>query len=884
MQFDFSTNTITPDLTTLLSIGGVGALQLASGTTAERPESAVAGAIRWNSTTPGIEFFNGSTWGAIGADAGYLLDSAIGTTVQGLLTSGSTLKTVDGISLLSSGDIDLSATYTTPVGARAAVGAITHDMSGWPNRTDTALAFDNATRTFTLSVTGASASWYHYGAEYTFSTSKTFQIPNVDGAIYININDAGALYDAGTTGDIRDSVLVAYVFWCVSTQTAIVFGDERHASYRDTEWHYNQHRNLGAVWRAGGSLTYTLNNDAAVSLALTGVTVADEDLEHIIVPSATPTLPYEQILAGTASIPTMYYLTNFWTQLATSTVPWVAGTSLARYNPISGGTTGSLADATEGAYISYWLFATNDSVYPIKLVMGRILHTSVDEAYGETFDSYGLTMAEVVPMYQIVLQTSAAYTNNSAKVQVKGVRQITTRETTSNTAFNASSHNSLTDRTLNDSHPISAITGLQTALNNKQDTLVSATNIKTINGTSLLGSGDLVISSGGTPGGVSGQVQFNNAGAFDGRTGLTYNSVTNITALGGTDPGLNIKAIVEEPDIPAAGTLTIYAKSIAGRMLPKWIGPSGSDTPFQALVAQNKIAWWNPPGNATTVPGVLGMAAPTAIGTATARNVAATNIFTRANRLGYNSSGTAGSVGGHFTSTAQYTIGTGNGLGGFYYVCRFGAADTVATSISFTGFSSATNTPSATASPATLTNCFGIGCATGDTNYSIYYGGSAAQTPIALGAGFPAKTTSTDLIELVLFAASNTNLAVGYRVTNLNKSGKFTGSISGTTLTTSLVTAGAVSIGQTIAGLGITAGTTITAGSGTSWTVSVSQTVSATLVEATTAATGILTAATAGTQLPAATTFLAHRAYRTNNATGTAVLIDVVSLYIEVDT
>lgn len=50
----------------------------------------------------------------------------------------------------------------------------------------------------------------------------------------------------------------------------------------------------------------------------------------------------------------------------------------------------------------------------------------------------------------------------------------------------------------------------------KQDTLVSGTNIKTINGSSLLGAGDLTISGGGTPGGSSGQVQFNNAGAFGG--------------------------------------------------------------------------------------------------------------------------------------------------------------------------------------------------------------------------------------------------------------------------------------------------------------------------------------------------------------------------------
>lgn len=57
----------------------------------------------------------------------------------------------------------------------------------------------------------------------------------------------------------------------------------------------------------------------------------------------------------------------------------------------------------------------------------------------------------------------------------------------------SSDHATLTNREIADQHPIAAITGLQAELDSKQDTLVSATNIKTINGASVLGSGDLVV-------------------------------------------------------------------------------------------------------------------------------------------------------------------------------------------------------------------------------------------------------------------------------------------------------------------------------------------------------------------------------------------------------
>jgi len=50
-------------------------------------------------------------------------------------------------------------------------------------------------------------------------------------------------------------------------------------------------------------------------------------------------------------------------------------------------------------------------------------------------------------------------------------------------------------------HSTSEVTGLDTVLSGKQATLVSATNIKTINGSSVLGAGDLVVSGsgGGSP-------------------------------------------------------------------------------------------------------------------------------------------------------------------------------------------------------------------------------------------------------------------------------------------------------------------------------------------------------------------------------------------------
>lgn len=52
-------------------------------------------------------------------------------------------------------------------------------------------------------------------------------------------------------------------------------------------------------------------------------------------------------------------------------------------------------------------------------------------------------------------------------------------------------HTELTNKDAANQHPMSSITGLVSALSGKQETLVSGTNIKTLNNNSLLGSGNL---------------------------------------------------------------------------------------------------------------------------------------------------------------------------------------------------------------------------------------------------------------------------------------------------------------------------------------------------------------------------------------------------------
>jgi hypothetical protein len=229
-----------------------------------------------------------------------------------------------------------------------------------------------------------------------------------------------------------------------------------------------------------------------------------------------------------------------------------------------------------------------------------------------------------------------------------------------------------------------------------------------------------------------------------------------------------------DPSPPASNKLAVYSKTVAGRMMLRQMGPSGLTTILQPFLGRNKIGYWAPPGNATTVPVVFGYTAPTAIGTATASNVATTNMFTRMRRLTYLSATSASAYAGQRVAANQVSLNYG-----FYKIVRFGISDPVIASPTnmFVGVSNTNSAPSGGTEPSALTQCIGVGHTSTDTNLKIFYGGNAAQTPIDLGSDFPINVTGTDAYELALFAPAATN-TVYYEVTRLNTGHVATGSIT----------------------------------------------------------------------------------------------------------
>lgn len=121
MDFDFLTETITPTQVTTVNIVATGAFGLPIGTTAQRVSPVTAGWMRWNTDTPGMETWNGSTWVA----------SAGSGTVTSVAISGSTGLGVSGSPITTSGTITLTlGTELQGLSGLAATGMIARTGAG----------------------------------------------------------------------------------------------------------------------------------------------------------------------------------------------------------------------------------------------------------------------------------------------------------------------------------------------------------------------------------------------------------------------------------------------------------------------------------------------------------------------------------------------------------------------------------------------------------------------------------------------------------------------------------------------------------------------------------------------------------------------------------
>lgn len=226
---------------------------------------------------------------------------------------------------------------------------------------------------------------------------------------------------------------------------------------------------------------------------------------------------------------------------------------------------------------------------------------------------------------------------------------------------------------------------------------------------------------------------------------------------------IEIPAIAAEPATPALGNLLIYAKSIAGRMMLKWKGPSGLDVVAQAALWGNNTIMWTP---STVTAGFWQGTVGAGLGTYTTQlGTFATTIYASIKRGRWaNIVTTLNQILGQRSTELLFSRGAAAGVGGFFFFTRAGMDVWTNGGRFFAGLAATSTGAMIQADPSLSNNTAGF-CVDAADNGAISFMTRNATAVTKVATGFTFATGKG--YDLFIFAAPN-GIDIDWRIKELN--------------------------------------------------------------------------------------------------------------------
>ena len=342
-----------------------------------------------------------------------------------------------------------------------------HEPTGFVDRAESEILFDEGTRTFTIQPLADKFDYVSIGKIYRKAAPQSVVIPDVSGLYYVYFDGSTLVQNTSYSYDIiKRYAFVATIYWHSPSQKAVALGDERHGLVLDGATHRYLHETIGTRWVRGLSLgNFSTSGDGTddthMQASLSDGLIFDEDIDIEPVNAASPTDPFEQVLDPIAQIPVLYRegAGGEWRIRDAGDFPVLNDNSGIFWNNPSGPWTEDSPGDNE--FVASWIFATNDPRHPIIAIAGQRVDASLSDAQANNkYESllFGdLPSLEMKVLYRLIFEYDSANFANTLTARLVDVRDLRQAIDTSLAAFSASDHGGLSG--LNDpDHGPTAVT------------------------------------------------------------------------------------------------------------------------------------------------------------------------------------------------------------------------------------------------------------------------------------------------------------------------------------------------------------------------------------------------------------------------------------------
>lgn len=340
---------------------------------------------------------------------------------------------------------------------------VTNEPTGFPNRTDSVVTFDDGTASLTIAPTGASFDIYIKGKKFTKTVAESVALNTSEPENhYFYYDNTGTLQATHVFFPeiFSENAIVAVVYWNTDIQEHVYFAEERHGLQMDGATHGYLHTTFGARYISGLALENFDEVTFIPGLNVDQGSIRDEDL-LLQIP-----------LSNTVDIGIMYRIGTQWKKVTGLSYPllYVNATSdytsggLPRteripYNNFDG-VSWSLEDpGSDNVFVLVHYFATNDKENPIVAIQGTGFYNNVPDAKNaaasEIQNLTGLPFLEFVAIGTVVYKTSESFALPTYAEYVPiepGVNYVDFRGTQQYTPAGTATSHSILSGLANDDH------------------------------------------------------------------------------------------------------------------------------------------------------------------------------------------------------------------------------------------------------------------------------------------------------------------------------------------------------------------------------------------------------------------------------------------------